>query len=112
MVRVNADDLKLDAAEYVVHNGERFTGEAVETTDDGHVISLNTYVNGHEEGPQREWYYDGQLRSEYFVVNGRIVGEARQWHENGRLAQVQHWDDHGEMRGHEEWDENGHPDPA
>lgn len=111
MERVNADDLVQDEPERFLYNGERFTGEAVETNEDGTIIGLNTYRNGYEEGPQREWYPDGSLRSEYWVINGRITGEAREWHDNGRLAKLQHWNEFGEMTAHEEWNENGEPDP-
>lgn len=111
-VRVNADDLTQDAAEYFVYNGEPFTGEAVETIDDGQVIGLTTYVRGTEEGPQREWWPNGRLKSEYFVTGGRITGESREWHENGQLASLRRWNEFGELRGHEEWDDQGRPDPA
>lgn len=112
MMRVNMDDITRDQAEYVLYNGERFTGEVVETTDDGTVIGVNTYLDGSEDGPQREFYYDGAPRAEYWMVNGKVSGEARVWHENGQLARLQHWNEYGEMTKHEEWDENGRPDPA
>ena len=110
MQRVNVDDISRDAMEYVVYDGQRFTGEAVETGYDGTVIGMNTYADGVENGPQREWWADGSLRSEYSMVKGQVIGEAREWHENGRLAKLQVWGNHGELVSQEQWDENGEPD--
>jgi hypothetical protein len=40
-MRVNIDDIVRDQAEYVMYDGKEYTGEVVETVDDGTVITLN-----------------------------------------------------------------------
>ncbi|WP_168200692.1 hypothetical protein [Allokutzneria sp. NRRL B-24872] len=59
----------------------------METTEDGVVIGLAIVKNGCAEGVQREWYYEGGLRSVCWIVGGKVFGEAREWHENGRPTQ-------------------------
>lgn len=63
-MRVDEDDLDFDTDDYIVvlYEGEPFTGEGVETDVDGNVLTLSTYVNGREHGPQYEWYSDGTPR--------------------------------------------------
>lgn len=109
-MRVNIDDIVRDQAEYVMYDGKEYTGEVVETLDDGTVITLNTYRIGREEGPQFEYYTDGSPRSEYWIVNGRLTGESREWHENGQLALRQRYDEFGNVSQRETWDENGQPE--
>ncbi|HJP76361.1 MAG TPA: hypothetical protein VJ914_18985 [Pseudonocardiaceae bacterium] len=105
--RVNADDTDMDESERVLYQGEPFTGEVVETDEDGVVIRLNNYLDGKEEGAQREWFNDGMLRSEYHATGGLPTGESREWHENGRLARRQEFDQYGHLRVREDWDEHG-----
>jgi antitoxin component YwqK of YwqJK toxin-antitoxin module len=105
--RVNADDTDMDESERVLYQGAPFTGETVETDDDGVVIRVNTYRDGREDGLQREWFNDGMLRSEYNASEGLPRGEAREWHENGQLWRRQEFDRFGHLSVREEWDENG-----
>jgi antitoxin component YwqK of YwqJK toxin-antitoxin module len=105
--RVNEDDTDMDEAQRVLYQGVPFTGEVVETDDEGTVIGLNTYRDGREDGPQREWFNDGMLRSEYHAAGGLPTGESREWHTNGQLARRQEFDQYGVLRLREVWDENG-----
>jgi antitoxin component YwqK of YwqJK toxin-antitoxin module len=107
--RVNFDDTDMDASQRVLYQGELFTGEVVETDEDGVVIRVNTYRDGSEDGPQREWFNDGMLRSEYHATGGLPTGESRDWHENGQLSRRQEFDQYGHLRVREQWDENGVP---
>jgi antitoxin component YwqK of YwqJK toxin-antitoxin module len=113
MPRVNSDDTMIDDdGVTMLHHGTPFTGEVVETSMDGTVIRMNTYRDGLEHGPQREWYYEDGLREEYHAVAGQITGVAQEWHENGRPAMRRQYDERGVLRKQETWDENGTPQPA
>jgi antitoxin component YwqK of YwqJK toxin-antitoxin module len=74
-------------------------------------VSLNTYVDGLEDGPQREWYQDGARLSEYQARQGMAVGEALRWHDNGQLAGRRWFDQYGSVREREAWDEQGNSVP-
>lgn len=87
MQRINIDDpgAIMDEGERLYYQGAPFTGEAVEYQS-GALVSLITYQDGIENGPIREWYTDGTLRSEGVMRDGFPIGESQQWHPNGRLA--------------------------
>lgn len=42
-------------------------------------------VNGYQEGIQRQWYLNGQLKTEHSMKNNIYHGFARSWYENGAL---------------------------
>ncbi|QKW06204.1 hypothetical protein HUT18_07095 [Streptomyces sp. NA04227] len=103
----------MDESEQLFYQGVPFTGEAVELQR-GAVVSLNTYKEGVEDGPIRQWYVDGVLRSEGVMRDGFPVGEFRKWHHNGVLAArtimsedglhqltIFEWDESGELT--KEW---------
>ncbi|MEU9322185.1 hypothetical protein [Streptomyces sp. NPDC048295] len=115
MTRIDIDDpeLEMDEGEVVFRRGERFTGEVVEHQQ-GALVSLVTYEDGVEDGPSREWYMDGTLRSDGVLRGGFPVGECRDWHPNGRPAarvllsanglrqlEITEWDDEGNLT--KEW---------
>ncbi|WP_075926938.1 toxin-antitoxin system YwqK family antitoxin [Nocardiopsis sp. CNR-923] len=107
-MRADEDDLDYDPDNYItLLNGEPFTGEGVETDADGNILTLSNYVDGHEDGAQREWYSDGTRRSEGIVENGHPVGEWKQWHTNGQLAQIKTFGDHGKLLSHQRWTRTG-----
>ncbi|WP_446225209.1 toxin-antitoxin system YwqK family antitoxin [Nocardia sp. IBHARD005] len=92
----------------ITYQGEVFTGEIVETGVDK-LLSQQFYVNGIQEGPDREWWSNGSLKSEGVMKNGRACGSFRRWHENGLLAQEQRFNDCGALFSVSEWAENGNP---
>jgi antitoxin component YwqK of YwqJK toxin-antitoxin module len=95
-----------DSGTYVYVDGAPFTGEVFDTGVGDIVSSVNTYVDGLEDGPQREFYYDGSPRAAYEVADGHVVGEAREWHHNGRLARLRVFNDIGWVDSDESWDED------
>jgi antitoxin component YwqK of YwqJK toxin-antitoxin module len=105
MRRVHYDDTTMIDGTYVLVDGEFYTGEVVDTSGDV-VISLNTYVDGLEDGPQREFFYDGSPSDAYQAVRGHAVGTSREWHPNGRLARVRVFDDTGSVESEDTWDED------
>jgi antitoxin component YwqK of YwqJK toxin-antitoxin module len=110
-MRVNIEDTTVDEGETVLYQGEPLTGEVVDTAPDGTVITLRSYRDGREEGPQREWYDDGTPESEYRVTDSKLTGETLDWHPNGRLARRQEFDEFGQLRMREVWDEDGQSVP-
>ncbi|AHI01388.1 hypothetical protein GCM10010174_10120 [Kutzneria viridogrisea] len=110
-IDVEGDDVGWDDGQRLPHNGKPFTGEAVVHGWSGAVVSLVTYLDGLEDGLRREWYEEGQLKSELLVHRGIVQGTAREWHENGQLARERHFDERGNLTTECQWDENGHPVP-
>jgi antitoxin component YwqK of YwqJK toxin-antitoxin module len=108
-MRINIDDADMSDDHRLTYQGEWFTGEAVETARNGQVIALTTYYAGMEDGPSKEWYPDGQPKSEGQVRYGMAIGTFREWHRNGRLAVEQRFDDegHGRQLSLRRWDEDG-----
>ncbi|XKK39098.1 hypothetical protein HFP72_32635 [Nocardiopsis sp. ARC36] len=107
--RVNEEELEYDYEAYgaALFLGKPFTGEAVEKSGDK-VISLTTFAGGVEDGPKKEWYESGQLRSEGEVRHPRgAVGVWREWSESGQLTQRKEFDEKGNMISWRKWDEIG-----
>jgi antitoxin component YwqK of YwqJK toxin-antitoxin module len=106
-MRVDIADTEVDEAERVLYQGVPLTGEVDDAMPDGTVVTLKSYVDGREEGWQREWYEDGTRESEYRIVDGRLTGESLKWYPNGQLKRRQEFDQFGVLRKREAWDENG-----
>ncbi|MGX5182709.1 toxin-antitoxin system YwqK family antitoxin [Streptomyces avermitilis] len=107
--RIDVDDpeVNMDDGESISYRGTSFTGEVVECQR-GALVSLNTYKDGVEDGPTREWYMDGTLRSEGVMRDGFPVGDLQSWHPNGRLAARMTMSDNGlRQLALLEWDEDG-----
>lgn len=107
-IDIDDPDVDMDAGQRLLYQGELFTGEVEERLGD-RVISLDVYVDGIQDGIEREWYEDGTLRSEGLVRRGRAVGFCREWHQNGTLAVEQVFDDAGFLVKERKWDEQGQP---
>lgn len=103
------DDVEWDDTMTLLHNGEPVTGEVVETTVDGFLLSSDHYVAGILEGPTREWWTGGPLKSEGTARGGRLVGSYREWHDNGNLALEKEFDQHGLVVSERRFDEHGAP---
>ncbi|MGA5351418.1 toxin-antitoxin system YwqK family antitoxin [Streptomyces thermodiastaticus] len=107
--RIDIDDpeVTMDEGERLYYRGAPFTGEVVEYQREA-LVSLITYQDGFENGPVREWYADGTLRSQGTMRDGFPVGESQQWHPNGRLATRTIMSDNGlRQSALYEWDEEG-----
>lgn len=53
---------------------DTYEGTLMEWTYTGKLIHLANYVNGHEEGTQKLWYDNGQIRANYVMRNGKRYG--------------------------------------
>ena len=68
---------------------------------------IGKYVNGKEDGVQKDWYDDGQLRSESNYKDGKSEGVQKWWYENGQLWTEGHYKDGKEEGVQKSWHENG-----
>ncbi|MGW9137208.1 MULTISPECIES: toxin-antitoxin system YwqK family antitoxin [unclassified Streptomyces] len=111
VTRIDIDDpdVDMDQGQRVLYRGELFTGEAEERLG-GVVVSLDSYVAGVQDGPSREWYKDGTLRSEGTARMGLPVGVSKEWHPNGTLAAERVFAEDGlTLLADRQWDEMGRP---
>lgn len=112
-IDIDDPDVDMDDSETLFYQGEPFTGEAVEYQGDS-LVSLNTYKEGVEDGPVKEWYADGTPRSQGVMRGGFPVGEFNRWHPDGtpaaktimsadglRQLAVTEWDESGSLT--KEW---------
>jgi antitoxin component YwqK of YwqJK toxin-antitoxin module len=81
---------------YILVDGELYTG-VVDTADDGTILSLNTYQDGLEHGPQREFHHDGTPSNFYEAVSGHPVGESHQWDDDGNPTRRRVFSDSGRL---------------
>ncbi|MDK0522369.1 hypothetical protein [Streptomyces sp. ML-6] len=111
VTRIDIDDpeVDMDQGQRLLYRGELFTGEVEEHLGDA-LVSLDSYVEGVQHGPSREWYKDGTLRSEATARTGLPVGTSREWHPNGVLAAEVEFSENGmTMVAERRWDEEGRP---
>ncbi|MFF8717802.1 toxin-antitoxin system YwqK family antitoxin [Streptomyces sp. NPDC015184] len=111
VTRIDIDDpeVDMDQGQRLLYRGELFTGEVEEYLGDA-LVSLDSYVEGVQHGPSREWYKDGTLRSEATARTGLPVGTSREWHPNGVLAAEVEFSENGmTMVAERRWDEEGRP---
>jgi antitoxin component YwqK of YwqJK toxin-antitoxin module len=108
-IDTRVDDVEWDDAMTLLHNGEPVTGDVVETTVDGFLLSSDHYVDGVLDGTTREWWAGGPLKSEGTARRGRLVGTYREWHDNGALALEKDFDTDGLVVAERRFDENGQP---
>ncbi|MEU0584079.1 hypothetical protein [Streptomyces sp. NPDC006132] len=111
-IDIDAPEVDMDDSERLYYQGHPFTGEVTEHLGES-LVSLDSYVDGYKNGPSREWYKNGTLRSEGTLRAGRPVGEFKEWHSNGVLAVHQVFAENGmTLLADSAWDEHGRPTRA
>lgn len=53
---------------------DQYEGVCSQWNEGGTLIQQMTYVKGYEEGPQKMYYDNGKIRSNYVIKNGRRFG--------------------------------------
>ena len=53
--------------------------------------SIKTYSNGFQNGEQRIYYKDGELKNISFYENGRINGKSTTYYKNGSIQTIGFW---------------------
>ena len=75
------------------YQGKPFTGCIEWYDDNGNLESEERFIDGHAGGWQREYFPNGQLKSEYYKNFGRIDKHFKTWDENGTLLSHTIWED-------------------
>lgn len=112
MLRINLNNLDEDYTEggtvLLVLDGKPFTGIAYEMSSQDTLWSEQCYEEGILSGLSRDWYLNGQLRSQTDYRWNRVHGHDREWFENGQLKsdaivelgiaiRKQEWDEEGNL---------------
>lgn len=87
MRTVTLDDLVYEDDGSYTLDGVPFTGIGCDYFGDGRVSSEIQFVDGHQEGPSREWYDDGTLKSEGPYLGDGVHGDLTEWYPNGRVKE-------------------------
>ncbi|MCP2169354.1 toxin-antitoxin system YwqK family antitoxin [Goodfellowiella coeruleoviolacea] len=106
-IRVHEDDTERDIDDCVLYQGKPFTGEAIDTAEDGSLVSVYSYFMGFPDGPYQEWYTPEQLHKQGQMRDGRPVGIHREWHPNGQLAVEMEFNEHSNLLRQKKWDNQG-----
>jgi antitoxin component YwqK of YwqJK toxin-antitoxin module len=106
-IDTRVDDVEWDDNMTLLFNGEPVTGEVVETTVDGFVLSSDEYADGVLNGRTRQWWAGGPLMSEGTARYGRMVGPYRQWRDDGTLELEKEFDSNGVLIAQRQFDEHG-----
>ncbi len=94
-------------------DGELVTGTVVRKNDKGDVVAETEYKDGFPNGVHKEWYDNGQLKTEITRVyvgkgSAKTQGTARTWCENGTLQSETTSDETGVAVGKvQSWNCNG-----
>lgn len=86
MLRISEDQLDLMpkpspwGAGRWSYNGNPFTGIAYEYWPNSQILHIESeYVDGYEQGLQREYHSNGQLRLEYFKKDDFVYNYMKKW---------------------------------
>ena len=68
------------------YQGKPFTGIIVDYFFGTNVIAGETeYINGYQEGVDREYYENGAIKNEFHSKNNKLHGVCKRWDEQGNL---------------------------
>lgn len=77
----------------LTHEGNAFTGIAIETHPNGGKAKAYEVREGVFDGVVREWYEDGTPQTETHFKAGRRHGSNTYWNPDGSLLKEQLWED-------------------
>ena len=104
-MRISLEDTDNDEQGVIFYDDQPFTGTVVESLPDGKVIGEVDYYNGLQNGPERTYRLNGELKAEAIYRHGMPI-EIREWHSNGKLARLTRIEQGRRVEEHV-WDENG-----
>lgn len=109
-MRVNVNELD-DEYNYagslvMVWEGQPFTGTAFQISPQGTLWCEQAYVEGTLDGVSKEWYLNGQLKSQTEYKWNRIHGRDQGWHEDGQ-PNYNSFYELGIPLSEQQWDEQG-----
>jgi len=94
--KIKSDDLEfkgIDGGGIPIyhHNGKPFSGVVLEYY--GEVLDGEIeYVNGYQEGAERNYYKNGSLESELMLKDNKLHGVCSEWDEEGNLITQTVWE--------------------
>ena len=89
MLRVEFTDLHKHDNGIWTHNGELFSGQAVELAEDGETrVREFHYLNGRLHGPVREFYSDGSIMNDTRYEKGVPNGVGLEWDLEGNRTEI------------------------
>src|SRR5215472_16203252 len=106
MNTVDFKSLRHDEDGKMWHEGNLFTGLAVEYWPNGVVASEANYIDGIKDGPSVGWHDNGVPSVEKTYRIGRVTGTMRKWDRNGQLILEEEIYD-GRALWRKRWDESG-----
>jgi protein TonB len=116
-VYLNANDQPVKkaskATKYMIINRDSVNPDKATTRlyDMGnHILKLNnfsSFIFAKQDGIQREWYLNGQLKSEWIMQDGKLNGYNRTWFANGQIKNDSYYKDNLQFGSDKEWHENG-----
>lgn len=76
------------------YQGNPFTGVVVDYFFGTNKIAGETeYVNGYQEGVERNYYENGNIEYECYKKNNKLHGIYRDWDQQGNLLSTTEWKD-------------------
>ncbi|MGW4242995.1 toxin-antitoxin system YwqK family antitoxin [Nocardia sp. NPDC004722] len=105
-MRISGDQAYDDDG-YLSYDGAPYTGEVEVFAENGQRVELSSYYEGVENGPQQEWWPNGNKRAEGYTDMGAAVGEWRYWHENGQMSEEVVLNANGDQLTRKRWDAAG-----
>lgn len=88
--------IRLDGGGLPVYNykGKPFTGFIIEYFPNkmGVIESEIEYTNGYQEGVEREFYENGNMKYEFHTKNNMLDGVTKRWDEDGNLISEKIWE--------------------
>ena len=104
MIRVLEEDLELMpypspwGSGRWSYNGIPFTGIAFENWEGTQILmNESEYIDGYEDGIQREYHQNGQVRIEYYKKNDFVYNYMKKWNDQGILIYHVEYDEFGNM---------------
>ena len=104
-LRVNVDDLD-ESETATLYEDAPFTGIAVETHSQGHIVAETEYRNGLKLGRERTYYPNRQVESERNFSPWGLDGDVREWRPDGTLKSEASYE-FGIQVSKKEWNEAG-----
>jgi antitoxin component YwqK of YwqJK toxin-antitoxin module len=77
--------------------------------DNGQIKSEYFTQDAERDGSFKEWYDNGQIKTEYFYVRGQFDGEQKEYYANGHIKLKTFYKNKVKDGLYEEWYENGKP---
>lgn len=90
LMNVNFDDIEIANIDGGGIAFENWEGTQI-------LMNESEYIDGYEEGVQREYHQNGQIRIEYYKKNDFVYKYMKKWNDQGVLTYHVEYDEFGNM---------------